>query len=471
LAAVMLVASSTASADTFTVTRHNDPHPNGCKPQDCSLREAVIKANAHGGHDTIVLPDAATYALTIVGSDDNAQAGDLDVTDALTIRHPGAGLATVDATTAHDGVIQNIAGGPLTVSHLDLTGGNPGLAGGAINAGDDLKVLSSVLEKNGTGAGGVELGGALQLAGDGATFVVRDSTIRGNHARVGGGIQMGTAGAPGKLTVVGSRIQGNTAAGTSPEGGGIEVGVGSVLVKNSTIAKNRAKLDAFAAGGGIAAESDVNLKVKTSTIADNHAVNDGGGLYLLPGQTQILRSTISGNRSKRNGGGISSSSTLSVIDSTLFGNRAAGSGGALFEEGGPMVMNSATIVGNEANSDSTGSDTGGGMSRSGGTAFIEDSLIALNTLGPTTPDDCEFFDSASVGHNLTSSDCHFASTADTVDAHPRLGPLADNGGPTETVALEKGSPAIGGATGGDATPRDQRGHKRDAHPDVGAFER
>ena len=56
-------------------------------------------------------------------------------------------------------------------------------------------------------------------------------------------------------------------------------------------------------------------------------------------------------------------------------------------------------------------------------------------------------------------------------SHPRLGPLADNGGPTKTIALQRGSPAISKANKDTAEKRDQRGDKRDAHPDIGAFER
>ena len=54
---------------------------------------------------------------------------------------------------------------------------------------------------------------------------------------------------------------------------------------------------------------------------------------------------------------------------------------------------------------------------------------------------------------------------------PKLGQLADNGGPTDTVALKAGSPAIGRANSDNAPNRDQRGIKRDAAPDIGAFER
>jgi hypothetical protein len=60
---------------------------------------------------------------------------------------------------------------------------------------------------------------------------------------------------------------------------------------------------------------------------------------------------------------------------------------------------------------------------------------------------------------------------DFLRANPKLGKLKRNGGPTKTVALKKGSPAIGKAVKAKAPKRDQRGVKRDKRPDIGAFER
>ena len=78
----------------------------------------------------------------------------------------------------------------------------------------------------------------------------------------------------------------------------------------------------------------------------------------------------------------------------------------------------------------------------------------------------------SAGHNLFSSLslCEFHRRSDLVRSKPHLGKLTRNGGPTETVALKRGSPAIGKAKRS-APGRDQRGRKRDRKPDIGAFER
>ena len=72
-AVVLLTTASAASAVTYRPTRTNDPKPNGCKPKDCSLREAVIAANdAQGG--MILLRPGKHYELTRKGAGENAGA-------------------------------------------------------------------------------------------------------------------------------------------------------------------------------------------------------------------------------------------------------------------------------------------------------------------------------------------------------------------------------------------------------------
>jgi len=94
--AFVAVQVGPAAALAFTVTRFDDPTPDGCvSGVDCSLREAVIAANTNGGPDTITIPPG-TYTLTQVGTDNNATAGDLDVTGPVTITGGGAGSTTID---------------------------------------------------------------------------------------------------------------------------------------------------------------------------------------------------------------------------------------------------------------------------------------------------------------------------------------------------------------------------------------
>ena len=95
------------------------------------------------------------------------------------------------------------------------------------------------------------------------------------------------------------------------------------------------------------------------------------------------------------------------------------------------------------------------------------SLVAFNT--PTN----NFGIITDAGHNLSSDgSCAFTNTGSVNNTDPKLGPLADNGGPTWTMALLPGSPAIGAADSAGAPPTDQRGVVRPQGPgvDIGAFE-
>src|SRR5947208_2859360 len=92
------VAPHTALAATFTVTKTADTNDGACN-NDCSLREAIIAANAAAGADVITL-SAGTYTLTRSGVDNTAANGDLDVTDALTINGAGQGTTIIQAGTS-----------------------------------------------------------------------------------------------------------------------------------------------------------------------------------------------------------------------------------------------------------------------------------------------------------------------------------------------------------------------------------
>ena len=101
----MLVLMTLAATPNLTyaaalvVTRFDDPTPNSCEPGDCSLREAIIAANAANGRDTIVL-SPGTYTLSIAGTDEDAgTAGDLDIAGDLALSGPGAAVRMIDANT------------------------------------------------------------------------------------------------------------------------------------------------------------------------------------------------------------------------------------------------------------------------------------------------------------------------------------------------------------------------------------
>ena len=105
---------------------------------------------------------------------------------------------------------------------------------------------------------------------------------------------------------------------------------------------------------------------------------------------------------------------------------------------------------------------------------LRNTILAANSseasTGPGAPDNCAG-GVTSAGHNLESANtCGLKKPGDMKNRNPKLGTLASNGGPTRTLALGKGSPAIDAAVKCPAT--DQRGVRRPRGRacDIGAYE-
>jgi CSLREA domain-containing protein len=457
--AVTLAAAAPAFAATYRVTHRGDPAPGPCTASHCTLREAIIAANASlGTADTIVLPSTKPYVLANAGTgEDGAMAGDLDITnDALRIVHPGPGRAPIDANGI-ERVFEVFTGAPATFQKLVIAGGH---AAGV----------------NGYG-GGIRSYARVTLIG---------TIVRGNRAaQCGGGIHVQN-GAP--LVLRGSAVTGNLADG---DGGGISASCfgdgGATTVRNSTVSGNRSDADGSGNGygGGIYLQNAINAQSLffQSTFAGNRAGRDGGGIYTDLGRLRVERTTVSGNRTKTTGGGIEVDGTnpFLLVNSTVAGNRADSNGGGIHADGADIRLNAVTIVRNRGNADGIGSEAGGGIYNDAGAgAFrVANSILALNTLTALTPgeppvkNDCSGVDPfTSGGNNLLTTRflCSgLAGPGDIRRANPKLGLLKRNGGPTRTVALLAGSPAINEA-GPSAPARDQRGVRR-VRPDIGAYER
>jgi hypothetical protein len=181
------------------------------------------------------------------------------------------------------------------------------------------------------------------------------------------------------------------------------------------------------------------------------------------------------------GGGIDNGGTLTLTNCTLSNDSVSGAGlfggGGLFNNGGTATLTNCTLSNNSA----TGLFGGGILNNIGNTLNLTNTIVAGNS-APTAPDI-----SGPVGtadHNLigdgSGSGISNGTNGNQVGGNgnpvidPRLGPLADNGGPTQTLALLPGSPALGKADNAAAPHTDQRGHVRldenGETTDIGAFE-
>ncbi len=186
-AALTLAAAAApiASADFYAATKHGDHAPDGCTKSDCTLREAILAANANPGKDRILLTSNQPYRLSRGGlPDDGALRGDLDITnDPLRIYHGSNGWATIDARGV-DRVFEIFAGAPTRLEKLRITGGKHPSSfdgnGGGIRTDASLWLVHCIL--TGNHAAGVEgSGGGLQAATNGKLTIL-NSTISDNVA-------------------------------------------------------------------------------------------------------------------------------------------------------------------------------------------------------------------------------------------------------------------------------------------------
>ena len=204
----------------------------------------------------------------------------------------------------------------------------------------------------------------------------------------------------------------------------------------------------------------------------------------LPGPASIRTSTISDNTAVKGGGLLVDGSsfwgptppTVDLLNTTLSRNHATADGGAIMADNDATVtLGYTTVAYNAADSDGTGGGSGGGVyEHSNAVVGMESSIVAKNAVGASgVGPQCDGTFEPSVGLVLetqTTGTCSVAAAFSVPDALIGGG-LEDNGGPTETIKLMPGSPAIGFGHG-TCPKHDQRGVKRPSSGcDSGSFER
>ena len=263
-------------------------------------------------------------------------------------------------------------------------------------------------------------------------LTLRNGKLNGNNT-VGGGIDIPLA----NLTLAYSTISGSS----SGYGGGIYSYSGNITLVNSTLSGN----SSFS-GGGIAFYSG-SLTLTNSTLSGNSSSSFGGGIFSHGGSSITLtNSTLSGNSSGNYGGGIYSRfGSITLINSTLSGNSSNYGGAGITSRTGNVTLASSTLSGNSSNTRS------GGIDNFSGSITANNSIVAGNTQ----------HSGGDVNPGVSSG----ANNLIGVIPNLNLGTLANNGGPTQTMMPQPGSPAINAiaCTGGPAT--DQRGYMR---PDPGS---
>jgi hypothetical protein len=409
-----------------------------------SLRDAVQQANAAAGADTISFAAGLSGQITLTS-------GQLEISDATgptTINGPGANLLAVNGNNS-DRVFQVDTGVTAAFSGITITGGQAAFSGQSTYSGGGIFNNGTLTLTN------------TALAGNAAGFV--------NSFSGGGGAIFNS----GTLTITGSTLSGNVAGNA-----GAIWNTGTLTVTGSTLSGN----SAGANGGGI--YNGGTLSLIDSTLSGNSLSGNGGGVY-NDGALTVTRSTFAQNTANA-GGAIINFGTLGVVNSTFFGNSANHLGGAIYissASSGTATITNSTISGNlvlvAAQYDSGGIFAGNRLT-------INNSIVAGNLLtsGPTpTASDLVGTRSAKGSNNLIGTGGSDGLSARTnivgvAVSNLHLAPLGDFGGPTQTMALLAGSPAIDAGSNslavGPSGPltTDQRLLPRivNARVDIGAYE-
>jgi hypothetical protein len=452
-ALVLLLMPGAASANTITVDSNADPSAAGC-----TLHDAITAANTNAavngcaaggavGSDAIDLSALSGQTITLAGPLP-ALASNMD------INGPGSGQLSVTGVDTYQPFTVN-AGNTASISGLTITHGLCDLACGAqggamINFGiltlTDVAVTNSVSADSSSPNAGAEGGGIENK--NGATLHVILSVVSGNTVTVSTGTSSNAATAGGimnrgTLTVDRTTVSGNHAIGTAGAGGSTNVAgggidtVGKLTVTQSTLSGNTVDATGSTSnlgrGGGIATfnAAAVSVTLDRSTVAGN---------------TVTVGAPVS---TASTGGILSQGPSLTVTSSTISGNSAAQYANLQANATSRTIKN--TIVSNPL---------GGGAN-------------------------CpSFINSGSQGFNIDDgTSCGFTQPGDQQSTDPMLDAgIANNGGPTLTLALLAGSPAIDQGITSGCVATDQRGLARPSDfgsipnaaggdgTDVGAFE-
>ena len=229
--------------------------------------------------------------------------------------------------------------------------------------------------------------------------------------------------------------------------------------------------------GGI--QNSGNLTMTDCAITGNTSPQ-GGGIQ-NDGVLTMTNCTVSGNTSSGAGGGLAMfGTTTTLTNCTVSGNTASGGGGGFSISSGTLNLTNCTVANNTA-------QDGGAMNLSGSTHVLKNTIVAGNTATVTSSENIVGTVSATCSYNLigvggTGGLTNGVNGNQVAVASPLLNSLASNGGYTQTISLQLGSPALDKGAAATGVTTDQRGHPRpyDAvniaaasggnNSDIGAYE-
>ncbi len=490
---VSLLEDRIAPATLVVTNTLDNPHV----PMPGSLRTVLAAANDS---------DIITFAPSLIGQtiQESPSAGPEGLVIGKNIRivGPGSGQLTIRGISlGPTGINQRVfdvrPGIFVAISGLTITGGSGfGIdqGGGAIRNLGALSVRDVVFKNNSASFGGTTQGGAVYNAGSAffyqctfANNIVASLPSRyqepAPELAYGGAIYS----AGGRMDLIGCTFQQNTASASGLRNA--DAFGGAVYTTNTELHIR----DTLFTGNSAIADSSHIFFVGSS--ATGGAINVNGGTMTLDSSTFVYNTAIAQDNATSGAIAITGYANVVARNVTISNNEVRTSPVALFVLSsatangagigvmqGNLRLDSATIADNVATltvspgANIAPSTRGGGIYNATdmNPVTLRNTIVAHNYVnGPLVAGPDVSGAIFSHGHNLITvrdGGTIFGNTASNIYGHdPRLAPIADNGGPTPTRALQADSPAINAGQTNLLT--DQRGHRRGGRPDIGAFER
>lgn len=509
LAMALIVAAWPAAAATFTVNStmdapDADTHDGICADASgmCTLRAAIMQANALGGTNVIDLSQISDPAnpivLTIPGVDESvegtpgtgytvvathdASKGDLNITSSMDITGAGSDKTIIEWAPT-------VKGDPSSgdrVFHIEAVSSNIAVNISGVTIENGVTPPAQILQtfQDGTYYEFERSGAGIAIGAAAVVAFINPSVHGGGSGDAGGGGEGGESSATiTGVTLTDVRVLDNQSGSA---GGGIS-NAAPLTMNNVVVSGNSAVTN----GGGIYNDAElsmVNSTVGTTASLTTPNIAEGGGGLFDTGMhnTVIEESAIAGNTAV-GGGGISARSmvNMTIVNTTINGNSATDVGGGITTNG-PITLQNDTISGNSSGNDSTSGGAGINAFGKGVYQYVNTLFQGNSATGSGVVSNCGCSGLScksgvmvSLGHNLADdATCALSGSGDMPNTSAGLGAMAGNGGATETRALASGSPAVDAGDNANCPNTDQRGSLRPADGslrnteicDIGAFE-
>jgi hypothetical protein len=424
-------------------------------------KEVIIDGNGH-----LTIDGQNAYRIFDKQAPANQAAGTLFALQNMNLVN---GLAKLNNDERGGAAIYGRTFGSLHVINVNFQNNN-----GPASASDDCGAVHTIMYKdvlfancnfiNNNGANG----GAVGTIGSAMSFINCRFT---NNRATGGGGTFSKGGSGGAIyvdgvdqngsankyiSICGCTFDGNTA--------GYQAGAVNIIfyqntssyasINKSSFSKNSCDIDK----GGACYVMNGDLSVSNSTFSQNTSPAQGGGIWTTNSNMTLVNNTFYQNKAVKGadglGGAVTLGATTATITNCTFSENQAGNFASAIFNGGTLAITNNLFYKNLIG-------TGYQSNPYGGAVINKETNLTVNDGNMQYPTDF-------TGQWGTMKDYWLIAKVLTSDA--LLGTLADNGGPTQTMALPANSPAIGKGTATGAPATDQRGTTRKSPPDIGAYE-